>query len=69
MKLVALGFLIFSSAIVITLIQSIFKLLNFDFDKNPLSLKVIYTIFRLPILFVLLFVLFIVYGVPFLEEL
>jgi len=67
MKLIPLGFLILSLGIVITLFSSVFKLINFDFEKEPMSAKVIYKIFRLPILFFLLFILFIAVGIPMIE--
>ena len=67
MQLIPLGFLVLSSGIVFTLFGAIFKLINFDFDKEPLSAKVIYKIFRMPIMFFLLLIVFIAFVIPFLE--
>ncbi len=67
MKLIPIVFLVLSTGIVVTLFTSVFKLMNFDFEKEPMSTKVIYKIFRLPLLFFLLLIMFIAVGIPMLE--
>jgi len=67
--MVALGFLIFSSGFVISLIMALWKMINHDWGDQKLTGASVINLFKLPLLFFVLFVLFIIYGVPYLEGL
>jgi len=65
--MVALGFLIFSSGFVITLVMALWKMLTHDWDNEKFTGASVIKHFKLPLLFFVLLLLFIVYGVPYLE--
>ncbi len=65
--MIPLLFLVLSSGFVITLIQSVLKLVEFEWDKEGKNGPRILDIFKMPILFLFLFILFVWLGIPFLE--
>lgn len=65
--MIPLGFLILSTAFVITLIMSIMKLLNTDWDKEGFSGRAVIDLFKWPLILFVLFILFIAYGIPYFE--
>lgn len=67
--MLALGFLILSTGFVVTLLMALWKMITKDWENQELTAMSVLNLFKWPILFFLLFLLFIIFGVPYLEGL
>lgn len=65
--MVPLLFLVISTAFIVTLIQSVLNLLNYDWEGKESDAKSILSIFKWPILIFVLFILFIAFGISLIE--
>ncbi len=65
--MVPLIFLVISTLFVATLIQSVFKLIGHKWEENGNNGRIIMNIFKWPIILFVLFILFISFGVSFIE--
>lgn len=65
--MIPLGFLILGGAFMATLLKALWDMINKEWgDKKFTGLSII-NHFKWPLIFLILFVLFIAYGIPFLE--
>ena len=63
----ALVFLFAGGGFVYSLLSGLFKLMNYDFGKDGLTGSTIFSIFKLGIICLVVLILFIMFGIPFLE--
>lgn len=65
--MLALGFLLLGGAFVATLLKALWDLISKDMEGKKFTGSSVISHFKWPLIFFVLFILFIVYGVPFLE--
>lgn len=67
-SIIALSFLVMSTAFVATLIKSLITMMSTDWDKKKLTGKSILDVFKYPILSFVLLIVFIAFILPILEQ-
>jgi len=66
-SILALGFGIISTVFVLTLLKSIVNLLSYKMKGDGTDFKAIVTIFKIPLISLFIFILFLVFVVPALD--
>lgn len=66
--IIALSFLVISTALVGTLIHALIKLINTDWDKEAFSGKAVLKVFKWPIVSFLALIIFISFILPILDK-
>jgi len=66
--MIPLGFLLFSSGFVVTLLMALWKMINGDLGDEKMTAGSVIRLFKWPLVFLVLFILFIAFGVPYLEQ-
>lgn len=65
--MIPLGFLLLGGAFVATLLNALWTMISKDWGDEPLTAGSIFQLFKWALLSLVLLILFIAYGIPFLE--
>jgi hypothetical protein len=67
-EFIGLSFLFLASLFIISLIRSIMKLIDYNWDKNTSNAKALMSIFSLPLISFILFLIFVFWILPALKN-